>query len=140
MGAYISIPTWWRSLPSRYRLVVGECPACGAVNFPPEGACNGCNALVEYETVEPAGTGEIVAKTIVQGGAPPEFADLLARQGSIGVVVVELDEGARVPGMLTDVDPTAIGRGDRVEAVVRHLYTQEGLPRYGVKFRPEATD
>ncbi|MFB6070026.1 MAG: Zn-ribbon domain-containing OB-fold protein [Halanaeroarchaeum sp.] len=140
MGAYISVPTWWRNLPSRYRLAVGECPECGAVNFPPEGACKRCGALVDYDVFEPAGTGEIVAKTIIEGGAPPEFADLLAQQGSIGVVVVDLDEGARVPGMLTDVDPETVGRGDRVEAVVRRLYTQEGIPRYGFKFRPAAGD
>ncbi|MFW5903148.1 MAG: Zn-ribbon domain-containing OB-fold protein [Halolamina sp.] len=136
MGAYISLPTWWRTLSSRYRLTIGECPACGTANFPPEGACRNCNALVEYEHVEPAGTGEIVAKTIVQGGAPPEFAALLERQGEIGVVLVELDEGVRVPGMLTDVDPANLERGDRVEAVRRRLYTQEGVPRYGFKFRP----
>ncbi|MFB6093669.1 MAG: Zn-ribbon domain-containing OB-fold protein [Halanaeroarchaeum sp.] len=137
MGAYISIPTWWRSLPSRYRLMVGECPECGAVNFPPEGACNSCIAVVEYDEFEAAGTGEIAAKTIVEGGAPPEFQELIDRQGSIGVVVVDLDEGARVPGMLTDVDPAEVTRGDRVEAVLRRLYTQEGIPRYGFKFRPE---
>lgn len=136
MGAYISLPTWWRNLPSRYRLTVGECPECGTMNFPPEGACRNCKALVEYDRVEPEGTGEIVAKTIIQGGAPPEFADLLERQGEIGVVVVELDEGVRVPGMLTDVDPANVDRGDQVEAVRRRIYTQEGVPRYGAKFRP----
>ena len=136
MGAYISLPTWWRNLPSRYRLAVGECPECGTVNFPPEGACTGCNALVDFDVFEPAGTGEVVAKTIIQGGAPPEFAALLEKQGSIGVVVVELDEGVRVPAMLTDVDPEAVDSGDRVEAVVRRIYTQEGIPRYGFKFRP----
>jgi uncharacterized OB-fold protein len=38
--------------------------------------------------------------------------------------------------MLTDCDPTAVKRGDRVEAVVRRIYEQEGIVRYGVKFRP----
>ena len=136
MGAYISLPTWWRNLPSRYRLTVGECPSCGTANFPPEGACRSCNALVEYDRVESEGTGEIVAKTVIHGGAPPEFAELLERQDQIGVVVVELDEDVRVPGMLTDVDPSEVGRGDRVEAVRRRIYTQEGVPRYGFKFRP----
>ncbi|MFB6124937.1 MAG: Zn-ribbon domain-containing OB-fold protein [Halanaeroarchaeum sp.] len=136
MGASISLPTWWRSLGSRYRLELGRCPECGAYNFPPEGACKECNALPEYEVVEAAGTGTVAAKTIIQGGAPPEFAGLLARQGSIGVVVVDLEEGARVPGMLTDVDPESVEHGDEVEAVVRRLYTQEGVPRYGFKFRP----
>lgn len=136
MGAYISLPTWWRNLDSRYRLTLGRCPECGGVSFPPEGACPECNALVEYEEFEPTGAGTVAAKTIIQGGAPPEFADLLEQHGEIGVVVVELEEGTSVPGMLTDVDPDTVDRGDRVEAVVRRLYTQEGIPRYGFKFRP----
>lgn len=138
MGAYLSVPTWWRSLDQRYRLVLGECPECGTANFPPAGACTGCDARVDYEEFEPAGTGDVVARTVVTTGAPPEFADYLDREGAIGVVVVELDEGARVPGMLTDCDPAEVGRGDRVEAVVRRIYEQEGVVRYGYKFRPVA--
>ncbi|MFB6134703.1 MAG: Zn-ribbon domain-containing OB-fold protein [Halanaeroarchaeum sp.] len=136
MGAYISLPTWWRNLGSRYRLELGRCPECGAYNFPPEGACKECNALPEYETVEAAGTGEVIAKTIIQGGAPPEFTELIEKQEEIGVVIVDLEEGARLPGMVTDVDPETIDHGDEVEAVIRRIYTQEGVPRYGVKFRP----
>lgn len=136
MGAYISLPTWWRNLGSRYRLELGRCPECGAHNFPPEGACRECNALPEYETTEAAGTGEIVAKTIIQGGAPPEFSNYLIKQESIGVVIVQLDEGVRVPGMLTDVDPDIVDHGEKVETVIRRIYTQEGVPRYGFKFRP----
>ena len=136
MGAYVSIPTWWRQLDSRYRLVLGRCRECEAYNFPPEGACNSCAATGEFERVEPAGTGEIVARTVITNGAPPEFEQLLKSEGAIGVVLVELDEGALVPGMLTDCDPAEYGRGDRVEATVRRLFEQEGVVRYGVKFRP----
>lgn len=136
MGAYVSVPTWWRSLDGRYRLVLGECPECGTANFPPEGACVGCDARVEFEEFEPTGTGEVVAATVVSGGVPPEFEDRLDRGGPVGVVTVELDEGARVPGMLTDCNPADVGRGDRVEAVVRRVYEQEGVTRYGYAFRP----
>ena len=137
MGAYVSLPTWWRSLDSRYRLVLGRCTECGAYTFPPEGACVECNAVDSLVEVEPAGTGEVVARTVVENGAPPEFSDLLDAEGAIGVVLVDLDEGARVPGMLTDCDPHEVGRGDRVEAVVRRIYEGEGVVRYGAKFRPK---
>ncbi|MFC7068702.1 Zn-ribbon domain-containing OB-fold protein [Halobaculum lipolyticum] len=136
MGAYLSLPTWWRSLDSRYRLVIGECSACGGYTFPAEGACVECDAVDTLEPVEPAGTGEIVAHTVIEGGAPPEFSRLLDAAGAIGVAIVELDEGARVPGMLTDCDPHAPERGDTVERVVRRIYEQEGVVRYGTKFRP----
>lgn len=137
MGAYLSLPTWWRQTDQRYRLVLGRCPECDTHNFPPEGACRGCSELVEYETVQPEGTGTVLAHTVIEGGAPPEFAELEERDGPIGVVVVELDEGARVPAMLADCDPYAVERGDRVEKLVRRIYEQEGVVRYGYKFRPK---
>ncbi|GGL67344.1 Zn-ribbon domain-containing OB-fold protein [Halocalculus aciditolerans] len=136
MGAYVSVPTWWRQLDSRYRLVVGECTECGAHTFPPEGACVDCNAVDALEPVEPEGTGTIVAQTVIEGGAPPEFEALLDAEGAIGVALVELDGGARLPGMLTDCDPHGPERGDRVEATIRRIYEDEGVVRYGAKFRP----
>lgn len=137
MGAYLSVPSWWRNLDARYRLVVGECRECGGYTFPAEGACTDCNATGTLEAMEPAGTGEIAARTVIEGGAPPEFSTLIDADGAIGAVIVELDEGVRVPGMLTDCDPYAYRRGDPVEAVVRRLYEQDGIVRYGVKFRPD---
>lgn len=136
MGAYLSVPTWWRNLDARYRLVLGECQECGGYTFPPEGACLHCNAVDSFELVEPEGTGEVVARTIIESGAPPEFAALLDAEGAFAVAVVGLDEGVRVPGMVTDCDPAAVERGDRVEAVVRRIYEQEGVTRYGTKFTP----
>ncbi|WP_332900296.1 Zn-ribbon domain-containing OB-fold protein [Haladaptatus sp. CMSO5] len=136
MGAYVSIPTWWQQLDSRYRLVVGQCPDCEAFNFPPEGACATCASVAAFERIEPEGTGTIVAHTVIEGGAPPEFEALLEAEDAIGAVLVELDEGVRVPGMLTDCDPHEFARGDRVEAVVRKMFEQEGIVRYGAKFRP----
>lgn len=136
MGAYTSVPTWWRNSDSRYRLIVGECPECGAMNFPPTGACIGCAERVSYTEVEPDGIGTILATTVIEGGAPPEFAQLLEAEDEIAVAVVELDEGARVPAMVTDCDPHSVERGDRVRSVVRKVYDQEGVIRYGTKFRP----
>jgi len=68
--------------------------------------------MVDFEDVTPKGTGEIVAHTVIEGAAPPEFATFENQHGPIGVVVVELDEGVRVPAMLADCDPRELGRGD----------------------------
>ncbi|WP_435073783.1 Zn-ribbon domain-containing OB-fold protein [Halorubrum sp. HHNYT27] len=92
--------------------------------------------MVEFEEVTPDGTGEIVAHTVIEGAAPPEFATFEKQHGPIGVVVVELDEGVRVPAMLADCNPRDCGRGDRVQKVVRRIYEQEGVIRYGFKFTP----
>jgi len=136
MGAYVSLPTWWLNSDARYRLVLGECEACGAMNFPAEGVCAECNSDAGYEEVEPEGTGTMQAVTVISGGAPPEFAAYQDREGAFATGIVELDEGARLPAMLCDCEPGEVERGDRVEAVIRKIYTQEGVPRYGAKFRP----
>jgi uncharacterized OB-fold protein len=136
MGAYISLPSWRRSLDQRYRLVVGECVECGTLSFPPEGACPDCGSEAGFDEFEPEGTGEIVAHTVVEGALPPEFSEFEKKVGAVGVILVKLDEGVCVPGMLTDGDPYTTERGDRVEKVVRRLYEQEGVVRYGYKFRP----
>jgi hydroxymethylglutaryl-CoA synthase len=143
-GAYVSVPTWTRSLPQRHRVVAGRCPECGALAFPPEGACGDCGTLAEYEPVPLDGHGTVEAVTrIGRGGAPPEFAVQQVRSGAFGVVIVSFDgpEGGTVsaPAQVTDHDPDMDGDlavGDRVEAVVRRIYTQEGVTRYGFKVRP----
>ncbi|QCS42675.1 zinc ribbon domain-containing protein [Natrinema versiforme] len=150
-GAYVSVPSWKRSLPQRYRLEAGRCSECGALSFPPEGACDDCGALAEYEPLELAGEGTIEAvTTISQGGAPPEFAEQQAKSGDYAAAIVALetsvvsetqradggDETVSVPAMGTDAEPDAFAVGDRVETTIRRIYTQEGVTRYGFKIRP----
>lgn len=142
-GAYVSVPSWRRTLDQRHRLIAGRCPECGALNFPPEGACNSCKTLVEeYEPVRLTGEGTVEATTVIsQGGAPPEFAEQQAQSGDFAVVVIALDgaEGgtASVPAQVTGTDPERVDIGDRVETTMRRIYTQEGVTRYGFKVRPK---
>ncbi|NUB92218.1 ACP synthase [Haloterrigena sp. SYSU A558-1] len=141
-GAYVSVPSWRRSIPQRYRLEAGRCPDCGALSFPPEGACTDCGSLVEYEPVELPGTGTVEAvTTISQGGAPPEFAEQQARSGDYAAAIVALEdedgtESVSVSAMATDAAPEAFAVGERIETTIRRIYTQEGVTRYGFKVRP----
>jgi len=142
-GAYVSVPSWKRTLAQRHRLVAGRCPECGALSFPPEGACGDCGALAEYDELELPGTGTVEAVTTIgQGGAPPEFVEQQARGGAYVSAVVALDgpggETVSVPVQVVDVDPETVEIGDRLEATIRRLYTQEGVTRYGFKMRPLA--
>lgn len=135
-GANVSLPSWQRELDQRYRLVAGRCPDCGELAFPPEGACPNCHSLVEYEPVELPREGEVLARTVIeQGAAPPEFAPQQARDGAFPVAIVEVG-GVTLPAQVVDCDPEAVAVGDRVRAVIRRIYEQEGVPRYGVKFVP----
>jgi 3-hydroxy-3-methylglutaryl CoA synthase/uncharacterized OB-fold protein len=140
-GAHVSLPSWQRTLPQRYRLVAGRCPDCDAIAFPPEGACPGCRERVEFESFELPPEGEIVAKTVIgQGGAPPEFIEQQRRDGPFGVAIVEVttdNESVRLPSQLTDCDPQEPSVGDAVTATFRRIYEVEGVTRYGLKFTPK---
>lgn len=140
-GAYVSVPAWKRTLPQRYRLEAGRCPACEALNFPPSGACSGCHELVEYEPAQLDSTATVEAVTVIsQGGAPPEFVEQQARTGDYTVAIVAIDgpdgDTASIPAQVVETDPGTLEIGDRVEFTVRRVYVQEDVIRYGMKFRP----
>lgn len=134
-GAYVSVPTWKRSLPQRHRLAAGRCPDCAALAFPPEGACPDCGALVDFEPVVLPREGTVEAVTTIgAGGAPPEFAPQQARSGSFPVAIVAFEAEGTVSLPMQAVAP--VGVGDSVAAVPRRIYTQEGVTRYGLKVAP----
>jgi hydroxymethylglutaryl-CoA synthase len=147
-GAYVSVPSWRRTLPQRHRLVAGRCPECGALAVPPEGACRACHELVAYDAVQLARRGAVeTATTIRQGGAPPEFAEQQARSGSYVSAVVAFgvaDEGggertASVPMQVVACDGTP-AVGTEVRTTLRRIYEQEGVVRYGLKAVPVDAD
>ncbi|MFT4904195.1 MAG: hydroxymethylglutaryl-CoA synthase [Natronomonas sp.] len=137
-AAHVPVPTWRRSLPQRHRHEAGRCPDCGAVAFPPEGACPDCRGLVEFDPVEPSLFGTVdAATTIGQGGAPPEFAEQQARQGAFGVAVVRFPAGEDEVSLPMQVLGEA-SVDDEVKAVPRRVYVEEGVPRYGLKALPQS--
>lgn len=140
-GAYVSVPSWKRTIPQRHRLVAGVCLSCGALNFPPSGACKRCNTTPdEYEHVTLPGTGTVEAvTTIAQGGAPPEFVEQQAKSGPFVSAVVALDgpdgeETASIPMQVLSYGED-VDIGTAVETTIRRIYTQEGVIRYGFKAR-----
>ncbi len=144
-GAYVSVPTWVRSIPQRHRLEAGRCEECGALNFPPDGACRACGGLTGFETVRLAGSGTVEAVTeISQGGAPPEFVEQQARSGAYASVIVAFDgpggETVSAPAQAVLVGDSSLAVGDRVVTVPRRIYTQEGITRYGFKVVPAGDD
>jgi hydroxymethylglutaryl-CoA synthase len=134
-GAYVSVPAWQRTLPQRHRLVAGRCRDCGALAFPPEGACRSCGERGGYESVALPGTGTVEATTTIsRGGAPPEFVEQTSRSGPFAIAIVAFDGpdggSVSVPAQVVGERPAI---GDRVEATVRRVYEQEGVIRYGFK-------
>lgn len=136
MGAHISIPMYQRAVPQRYRLVGQRCLACGKINFPPKAVCKYCKQGTSFEDVQLSGKGTIYSYTIIAGGgAPPEFAAEARCKGSYPVLIVELEEGPRVIAQMVDPPEEGISIGMPVKAVFRRIYEEEGVIRYGYKFR-----
>jgi len=138
-GAYVSVPSWQRTVPQRHRLVAGRCPECGALNVPPGGACRRCNSTPEeYESVRLPGTGTVEAvTTIAQGGAPPEFVEQQSKSGPFVSAVVALEgpdgeETVSIPTQVLD-SGESVDIGTAVETTIRRIYAQEGVIRYGFK-------
>lgn len=59
-----------------------------------------------------------------------------AVQGQYAVAIIRLAEGPQVVAQLVDIDPQQVTIGMKVHRVLRRIYTQEGVVRYGYKFAP----
>ena len=71
------------------RLLLQRCAACGEMRHPPRPMCPACRS-VDWETFEAVGTGVVLSYVIPRHPVPPGFDDPYV------VVLVELDEGARI--------------------------------------------
>ena len=68
-------------------------------------------------------------------GAPSEFAIRAPILGGLTTVMVEFSEGPKGVFLMVDDEERKPIIGDSVEFVVRMLYGQEGIIRYGAKAR-----
>lgn len=135
MTAHISIPMYNRSIDQRYKLIGMKCSECGEINFPPKSVCRYCGKGTTYKEIILSGRGKIYSYTIVSGpGAPPEFEREALARIKYPVVLVELDEGPRIVAQMADCDLAKIEIGARVRVVIRRIYEEEGVIRYGYKF------
>jgi uncharacterized OB-fold protein len=126
-----------RTLDERYLLEASRCAACFSLVFPRKGTCPGCGALKGFQPVRLGGTGTVYAVTqLAGGGAPPEFLRQAEVKGGYVVAIIQMDEGPRVVAQVADAsEMPAIGT--RVRAVLRRIYEEEGVVRYGYKFKAD---
>ncbi len=126
----MDLPRYHRLTPAYYRLEGQRCTACGAVQFPPRGACGECKGRT-LETYRFSGRGTVYSFAEV-AQAPQGFA------APYVVALVELEEGIRVTAQLTDVEADEVEIGMPVEMVTRRLQEKgpHGYLVYGYKFRP----
>jgi uncharacterized protein len=113
----------------RHRLVVQRCLGCGAHRFPARDLCSRCLSR-EVDWVPVSGRGSIFTWAVMHQVYHPGFADAVP----YAVVVVELEEGARLISNLVDCPTADIRAGMPVEAVFDDVTAEATLP----KFRPRA--
>jgi len=137
--AYVSLPTYSRSIPQRYALIGTKCKSCGALSAQRTITCGKCGAA-QFDSVKFSGKGKIYCfTTISRGGSPPEFTSQQNLVGSYQIAVVELNEGPKVVAQMADCKPEELKIGLPVEVTFRRIYEDDGIIRYGIKFRPNRT-
>jgi uncharacterized protein len=111
----------------RRQLVVQRCGGCGALRFPAREICSSCLSR-QVEWVPVSGRGEIFSFNVMHQVYHPGFAT----EVPYAVVVVKLDEGAKMISNLVGVALPDIRIGMRVEVVFEDVSDDVTLP----KFRP----
>jgi len=130
--AVLTLPGWWRSRISRYRLVGARCKDCGRTHYPPRPACPYCGSR-SLEPVELPRDGVLESYTIIYSSPGDHRLDSPVILGLVNL------GPTRVIAELTDVTPEELRTGMPVEAVIRRVDEQgeTGIIAYAVKFRPK---
>ena len=129
----MNVPKHYREIPTRYRMEAGKCKQCETVNFPIRMVCRNCGSQ-QFDTIRLAGDGTLVTFTIIRT-APEGFGDFTP----YAVGIVELQEGIRVLGQVTDCDPERLRAGDRLVTKFRRINEEgkTGMIMYAFKFVPD---
>jgi uncharacterized protein len=90
-------------------LLGSRCTVCGRVLFPRADTCPYC-ASADPEPIELSRQGILWAWTAVTAPPPGYLGDV-----PYGIGVVELPEGVRVIGRLTEPDPAVLAAGQQME-------------------------
>jgi hydroxymethylglutaryl-CoA synthase len=124
----VSAPPSFRRHDWKYGFY-GTKDEAGFVHLPPARVSMESGALDQMTPIRMADVPATIATYTV---------DRLAYSLSPPVVaaVIDFDGGGRFQCELTDVDPSAVTIGDRVEMTFRRLFTQDGIHNYFWKARP----
>ena len=129
-------PSYWREIPSRYRLEAVRCVGCAKVIYPARTICPECRGR-DMETVTLTRRGTVVTSTVVHV-APDEFA----MEAPYAIAVIETPEGARLMAQIVDCDPAEVDAGTEVSLEFRKIRREghHGILCYGHKGVPMDTD
>lgn len=123
----------WREYPQRYRLEAMKFAKSGQTYFPPRD--------IDPETGDTKGEivrlpeeGKVLTYTVIRV-APGQWGDI----SPYGMAVVELTDGTRMFGQMTDCDVEKIKIGMDVRVEFRRIQDEghHGVISYGYKFVPK---
>ena len=123
----------WREYPQRYRLEAARFKKSGKTYFPPR-TVDPETGDTECEMVKLPDTGKVLTYTIIRV-APSQWGDL----SPYAIAIVELTDGTRLMGQMTDVDVEEVKIGMEVRVEFRRVQTEDhhGVLSYGYKFVPK---
>ena len=123
----------WREYPQRYRMEAVKFKKSGKTYFPPR-QVDPTNGDTECEKVFLPEIGNVVTYTVIRV-APSAFGDM----SPYALAVVELTDGTRLMGQMTDVDVETVKIGMEVRIEFRRIQTEgsHGVLSYGYKFVPK---
>lgn len=122
-------PAAFRREAWKFAFTGSRCAACDTRHLPPQRVCVKCQAI---DRMAPERMADVPARIATY------TVDRLAFTPSppMVVAVIDFEGGGRYQCELTDVDPTAVAIGDRVEMTFRRVITAGGIHNYFWKGRP----
>lgn len=117
-----------REFSRRARLKGVKCKSCGYVTVTNRDICPECGAD-RLKVVELNPRGKIVSYTVVRY-PPLEFKG----QEPYVVAMVELEDGCKVVGQVTDCKIEDAKDGAAVEVIFKKIKNEDGIIHYGYKF------
>ncbi len=129
----MNVPKHWREIPKRYRMEAGKCTKCAKILFPARLVCPFCGNK-EFDKINLSGKGKLLTYTIIRT-APEGFEDFTP----YAIGIVELKEGVKVMGQITDCNPETLKTGDQLVAKFRRMNEEgkTGMIMYSYKFVPD---
>ncbi len=123
----------WREYPQRYRMEAVKFKKSGKTYFPPR-QVDPTNGDTEFEKVVLPETGKVATYTVIRV-APAQWGDM----SPYAIAVVEMTDGTKVMGQMTDVDVEEVKIGMDVRVEFRRVQTEgsHGVLSYGYKFVPK---
>ena len=128
-GAYVSDQTYTISSEARIKMTSQKID--GEIFWPPREFPHKSSEISETQLTK-AGIVESWT-TLAAGGAPSEFSIRAPILGGISTVFVKLNDGPKGVFLVVDDNDDEIRIGANVKLVLRKIYAQNNIVRYGLK-------